>query len=261
MKCGSSTATIEKFDCEVIDAYADAGVEAMEIALPLVNYYAHDWKELKKHADERNVEIWSIHMPFNETYNIAQFDRDNLKEIMRIDEELLKKSGEIGIKAAVIHSSFGVIPEEERERYMEMALMNLDKLTQIAKSEGIHLAAEVLPGRALGCNSDELKYMTEQISDLKVCFDVNHLYTESHEDFVEKMGDKIVTVHISDYDFVQERHWLPGKGKNDWKKIIELLNSINYNGAFMYEVGRAGLENDFLGGIRKNYDKIMRGEI
>lgn len=29
----------------------------------------------------------------------------------------------------------------------------------------------------------------------------------------------------------------------------------------MYEVGRAGLENDFLGGIRKNYDKIMRGEI
>ena len=144
---------------------------------------------------------------------------------------------------------------------MEMALINLDKLTQIAKSEGIHLAAEVLPGRALGCNSDELKYMTEQISDLKVCFDVNHLYTESHEEFVEKMGDKIVTVHISDYDFVQERHWLPGKGKNDWKKIIELLNSINYNGAFMYEVGRAGLENDFLGGIRKNYDKIMRGEI
>ena len=29
--------------------------------------------------------------------------------------------------------------------------------------------------------------MTDQISDLKVCFDVNHLYTESHEDFVEKM--------------------------------------------------------------------------
>ena len=53
---------------------------------------------------------------------------------------------------------------------------------------------------------------------------------------MEKLADRIVTVHISDYDFINERHWLPGEGKNDWNALFAKFQEIDYNGVWMYEV-------------------------
>lgn len=78
---------------------------------------------------------------------------------------------------------------------------------------------------------------------LRACFDVNHLLVDNHRDFIKGVGDKIVSLHLSDYDFVDEKHWLPGEGKIDWKELIGLLKSINYTGPFMNEV-RCRMENE-----------------
>ena len=51
-----------------------------------------------------------------------------------------------------------------------------------------------------------------------------------------KVGDKIITLHVSDYDFMNERHWLPGEGQNDWQKIIKSLKEVGYTGVWMYEI-------------------------
>ena len=56
-------------------------------------------------------------------------------------------------------------------------------------------------------------------------------------DFVHRIGKKIITLHVSDYDFVNERHWLPGEGKNDWQAIYKALQEIEYNGVWLYELG------------------------
>ena len=68
--------------------------------------------------------------------------------------------------------------------------------------------------------------------------DVNHLLFEPHAEFLKALGGKIATVHISDYDFVNERHWLPLEGNIDWAELMKGLDDIGYNGAFMYEVPR-----------------------
>ena len=65
--------------------------------------------------------------------------------------------------------------------------------------------------------------------------DVNHLLWDNAEDAVLDFGDRIYTLHISDYDKVDERHWLPGKGVIDWKKLIQNLQKIGYQGVFNYE--------------------------
>jgi len=54
--------------------------------------------------------------------------------------------------------------------------------------------------------------------------------------FVKKLADKIITVHVSDYDFINERHWLPGEGKVDWNALYEALKAVNYSGPWMYEI-------------------------
>lgn len=55
--------------------------------------------------------------------------------------------------------------------------------------------------------------------------------------FAESLKDSIITVHVSDYDFVNERHWLPGEGKIDWVKMADVFDRIGYNGVWMYEIG------------------------
>jgi sugar phosphate isomerase/epimerase len=51
------------------------------------------------------------------------------------------------------------------------------------------------------------------------------------------IGNKIIATHISDYDFVNERHWLPGEGKVDWQEVIAILTEIGYDGPWLYEMG------------------------
>lgn len=71
---------------------------------------------------------------------------------------------------------------------------------------------------------------------LSICFDTNHLLGEDNINFMRKLSDKIITVHISDHDFVNERHWLPGEGKLDWNKMLAAFSEIGYNGVWMYEM-------------------------
>ena len=55
-------------------------------------------------------------------------------------------------------------------------------------------------------------------------------------DFVKALGNKIVTLHVSDFDMVNERHWRPGEGKNDWKSILGALKEVGYAGPWLYEM-------------------------
>jgi sugar phosphate isomerase/epimerase len=70
-----------------------------------------------------------------------------------------------------------------------------------------------------------------------VCFDTNHLLGEKIEEFIKNVGNKIATVHISDYDFKNERHWLPGEGDINWTSLMTELNNIGYDGPLMHELG------------------------
>ena len=55
---------------------------------------------------------------------------------------------------------------------------------------------------------------------------------------MEALGEKIVTLHLSDYDFMNERHWLPGDGLIDWRALMQKLDAIGYRGVMMYETAK-----------------------
>ena len=262
LRCGSSTAAIEHFDNDVIDMYKDAGVTSVEVALPFVNYFAHDWKEIKKYADSVGVELWSVHLPFggaNNMFNIAS--PEFAKRTVEDDEKLIIKAGEVGMKAAVVHPNTSLIPGLSRETQWEISVNSLNELVKIGKREGVDIAVEILAPKNLGSNIAEMKKFMEEVPELKICMDMNHLQGFTHKEFVDAFGDRIVTVHISDYDFDGEKHWMPGLGKIDWNHIIDLLDSINYNGPFMYEVGGVDFKTDGLSLIRENHSKLMKGRL
>ena len=149
---------------------------------------------------------------------------------------MIKAISEIDIKIAVIHPSVGGYKGEDREERIKYSIESLSQINETAKKCGVTLAVENLPNTALSGNVNDLLILIEHDDTLRVCFDVNHLFLNSHKEFIDAVGSKIITVHISDYDFVTEKHWLPGKGKIDWTELVSLLKSINYAGPFMNEV-------------------------
>ena len=78
---------------------------------------------------------------------------------------------------------------------------------------------------------------------MKVCFDTNHYTKGTTEHFVKTIGERIGTIHASDFDFVNECHWLPTQGDIQWGKLMHALERISYEGVFMYEATKDH-END-----------------
>ena len=51
-----------------------------------------------------------------------------------------------------------------------------------------------------------------------------------------KLGGRIFTVHMSDNDGTDEKHWMPGTGIIRWSAVIERLAAAGYEGPFVFEV-------------------------
>lgn len=208
----------------------------MELSMDPHDLVALDWKRLKEWIDASHVKLWSFHLPFG-PLDIANPEEYTHQYAVALQAEYIKRAGELGAKIAVIHASFEPIPPEERKEWMSTAKASLAQLAEIADACGITLAVENLPRTCLGNCSADIKELLSADHRLRVCFDTNHLLDERNPDFVRELGDKIVTTHVSDYDFRDERHWMPGEGKVDWVELITALEEAGYDGPFLYEVG------------------------
>lgn len=225
---------------ETFREYRKAGVTAFELSVQLNHHDIIDLGDITKSAKEEGVDTWSFHLPFYpfEVIDPASLDADVRKNTVERLSVLIKRAASHGFKHAVVHPSGEPISAEDRPAAIEYAKESLFSLAETAKESGIVLAVEDLPRTCLGNCSKELSELVSAHPDLRVCFDVNHLLFEPHAEFLKALGEKIATVHISDYDFINERHWLPLEGKIDWAELMQGLNDIGYNGVFMYEVPR-----------------------
>lgn len=222
---------------KTFEHYAASGVRFMEFSQTIPAMANVDWREVKKAAEATGVTVWSFHLPFsNNKFNIAHPDPFVRRTSMLTDEAYIEVAGYLGVKYVVVHPSSEPIADADRPEAIKHSKENLSKLADTAEKCGVTLAVENLPRTCLGNTGEELRDIVNADDRLRVTFDVNHLLKESHASFVKAVGDKIVTLHISDYDFIDERHLLPGKGKIDWKGLLDLLEGIGYDGPFMYEV-------------------------
>ncbi len=215
-----------------------ANIGAIEISSSPVVQAEIDYKKLKQTADNYNVELWSCHLPFYpfEEFDISATDVSSRKKTVEHLGQLIKKAASVGVNKFVLHPSGEPICDTEREAHLYSAKESLNSLAELASSCGGVVAVEDLPRTCLAHNTEEMLDLLSANEKLRVCFDSNHLTCDDNIRFIKTLGDKIVTVHISDYDLVDEKHWLPGEGKNDWQAILNALKEVNYSGVWMYEL-------------------------
>ena len=221
-------------DKKRFEELANKGI-CMELCMDPHDLVTLDWKTLKEWIDTTRVELWTFHLPFG-PLDIANPEEYTHQYAVGLQAEYIKRAGELGAKIVVIHPSFEPIPPEARKEWMSTAKASLAQLAAIADAWGVTLAVENLPRTCLGNCSADMKELLSADPRLRVCFDTNHLLDERNADFVRELGDKIITTHVSDYDFRNERHWMPGEGKVDWGELVTALEEVGYDGPFLYEV-------------------------
>ena len=242
-----------------LDELRNAGITEIELSSgDLRPFFEYDFfeksVEIVEFAKAHGVNISSVHLPFVPFTMIDGTYSENDLFTVKLQSMIMKAAAAAGIKIAVIHPSGEPYKEEERSARLECGCKVIAALTENAKKLGMQLALENLPRTCLCRDHVEMLYFLERIPDLKVCFDMNHNLSEDNEDYIRAVADRIITLHVSDYDFVDERHWLPGKGKVDWKRMIDVLEDVDYEGRFLYEIDWDDLT---FADVAENYKQLM----
>lgn len=221
-------------------ALHEAGVDCVEISMLDYMYDTFDIDEVVRLAKSAGVKVRSFHLrfyPFT-TIDISNTDEEKRVYAVEYQKSFIKKVSSGGVHIFVIHPSGEPIADADRPARIAQAKRSLKELAEYADQFGSVIAVEDLPRTCLGNCSSELLDLISVDDRLRVTFDVNHLLKESHRDFVHAVGKYIVNTHFSDYDFKDERHWLPGEGDIDWVELMDLLDEAGYDGVINYEVNR-----------------------
>lgn len=192
--------------------------------------------KLKAQIDSSGLKVWSVHMPYSRKIDISLADSAKRADVVNYMKDMMRVAGIFQPECIVMHPSSEPIAPDERAQRLANSRESIGLIAPVAEEIGTTLCIENLPRTCLGQNGQEMMYLIDGYDKVGLCFDVNHLLYQSHEDYLKAVAKgKIKTVHISDYDFADERHLLPGVGKIDWKPLWDGILENGYKGIMMFE--------------------------
>lgn len=187
-------------------------------------------------ARANGVQVRSVHAPFGKT-DISDADEAGRRASIDSVVRALDVAGELGARIVVVHGSKEPVEDAAREHRLSQCVRSLNELCKRASQRGLILALETLPRTCLGNRLAEMQWILGIVDGaLNVCYDVNHvtLYEPVKETLLA-LGERIVTLHVSDHDGVDERHWIPGRGVTNWQAFVEGLDAIGYRDCLLHE--------------------------
>ena len=263
----------------------DAGAPLTPESITAVRSYFRNLVSLLLESDVRAVELWhspayqdtevfaemeqlasaglihSYHAPFGRHCDISCLDERVRHAGVTACKAAANTLAELGGRVLVVHGSSLVENSDDMQKHERQCAESITEVADHCAGLGISVAVEILAGRAVGSSGAEL-YALLQIAgcpNTGVCIDVNHVFPPDRLcPTVFLLSEGILSLHISDYDGVSEKHWLPMKGMMDWPGLIQALKQVKYPGPFLYEVRfDARTIEDVLARIEENYHQVM----
>lgn len=161
-------------------------------------------------------------------------------------EELLNSltvGNELGARKVVLHPSFvgGMgrnVPELSRQYAMEC----LDAVALLAEKGDYRVCLENLFARLTPFTTpDDFAAVFERWPQMAMTLDVGHAFIDGHGmdrilEFINRFGNRIHHVHISDNFGRRDDHLAVGDGDIDFKALISALKKIQYDDTITLEI-------------------------
>ena len=235
---------------EAIASFVESGFTHFEIVIPASIALADGSRSCCRGEEEKltspqqpmvdaiareNLCPWSVHLPFGKGFDIANYDEAERDAAVASLKRVIELTSVWHPRIYVLHGCLEPVSPEQRPVRIARSIQSMRELDAYAQLFGARIALEDLPRSCLANSAVETRAMMLAAS-VPICFDVNHLLGDSHEAFLHAMATNIVTTHLSDYDGIDERHWLPGQGIVPWKEVFLGLQKAGYRGPYLFEL-------------------------
>lgn len=260
----SVTGIAPRFTPEILPDLERSRIATFELCPKLFEEdYSGRWRvEARDRLERRGKRFPTYHIPFYPVDDISSPDNAIRENAVHRLLHHLGEAAFFGCEILVVHPSRELAADEPHKIRIRQLRRSLQELEPILTAYHIRLALEWLPRHCLGNSLEELLTILADtgIDRYGVCLDVNHLMADSRRlpEYVERLGKRLFTLHLSDYDGIDEKHWMPGRGVVNWKEFLRSLIRIGYCGPFNYECGEPSTDpKNNVEEYERNFQSLM----
>jgi len=220
------------------------------------------WKDTKgtyemvKLYDKYNIEVDSVHAPFDDLNCIWREEPKGDDYIVRLSN-CIDDAAEFHIPHIIVHLVSGdYVPRSSR-----IGIERFRRLIDYSLKKGVKICFENVEfSEMLGI------VMNEFGNDVGFCYDTGHEFTnDPGVRFIPLFGDRLTCTHIHDnYGpsymvtpiYHGDCHMIPLDAGIDFKRVMKDIRSVNYKGVLMLETNRHGLLGTYRSyTLREFYEK------
>jgi len=219
------------------------------LAGPSVKYlelWEPDFDKSERHVDEMRrllavagVKARTVHANFGSGLDLSSPDADVRAAGLEAFRAALDLAVRMSAPIIVVHASAEPISDATRAARMADARRSIRTMAKMAGDAGCRIAVELLPRSCLGNSAAELLALLEGVDPATAgaCLDTNHLMDgfAALPDAARTLGARLIALHLSDYDGVDEKHWPPLRGVINWPAFLEALSDVHFSGPLNYE--------------------------
>ena len=243
---------------------AGSSVKAVELWEPDFDKRERHVAEMRRLLTAAGVEARTVHAAFGSALDFSSPDSDVRTAGIEAFRAALDLAVRMQAQIVVVHASAEPIPDEDRIARMAEAKRSIRTMVDMAGNAGCRIAVELLPRSCLGNSAQELLALLEGVDPCTagVCLDTNHMMADfvALPDAVRTLGPRLIALHCSDYDGVDEKHWPPLRGVIDWPAFLAALYDVGFPGPLNYEATLDGeTPAEKLAFLESNYAQLVSG--
>lgn len=247
-----------KFTVNWIRRISDLGLNSLCLWIPSegnlrIMSQKESTERIRRTCEDRSLTIDNLAVSFLAPWTVERVERGHVEKAW---SQLAAFAKEIGAEVLEILSPSVPLETSRRgsagfswEKTWSGYVSRMRQYTELAEQSRLRLAVEPRPMDLLG-NTDSLLRLMDAISSesLGGVVDFSHIRIarEIPALSMKKLGRKIFSVHLSDYDGITDSHWPPGQGITEWKPIFQALREVRYDGILSLDVSGMDVEQEVI---------------
>jgi len=241
---------------------AKSSVSFVEIWEPTFKQDPDYLSKALKTLSQAGVKARTVHAKFGGELDLSSPDPDVRESGITAANQAIDLAVKMKAEIVIIHPSAEPISDNEREKRRNFSRASLAAITMHASQARCRVAVELLPRTCLGSSAARLLGLLQDLDPktVGICLDTNHLMGKFDllPQMVRDLGRRLLALHCSDYDGIDEKHWPPFRGVINWKAFLLALKDINFSGPIHYQAVLDGeTPTEKLAFLEENFAELM----
>jgi sugar phosphate isomerase/epimerase len=206
---------------------------------------AHKITEIKNELTNNNIQISNLNaftlLGIGDTYHPSWIEENSDYRKIRLAHtiECIKLASQLGAKNISIEPGGPMENPNNREKYLKIFIDGVKEVLPFAEKQKVKILVEPEPGLLLENSIDFLKFIRNFDSEyIGINFDIGHFVCvkEDPSQLVFELENYIHHFHLADIKNRVHNHLIPGLGSINFKKIIESIKEIGFDGFITVEL-------------------------